>query len=161
MLEMARGALFNSLGERVRGAAALELYAGSGALGLEALSRGAEKCLFVERDKAAAAALTHNIARCRMQDRAETRMAAAEAFLAGASGDYSLAFVDPPFAEGGEWRIGGGAETAMRSLAGIMAVGGSLVLRLDDSEVPPEWPNLESEDERRYGRSLICRYRRR
>lgn len=160
MLELARGALFNSLGELAWGAAVLDLYAGSGALGLEALSRGAKSCLFVERDRTAAAALAHNIAKCRMLDRAETRTMAVGAFLAGASGNYGLAFVDPPFAEGCEWRIGGGAEKAMRSLAGIMAAGGRLVLRLEDSESPPEWPELESEGGRVYGRSLICRYRK-
>ncbi|MDR3077975.1 MAG: RsmD family RNA methyltransferase, partial [Planctomycetota bacterium] len=74
LLEMARGALFNSLGERVAEASVLDLYAGSGALGLEALSRGAKSCLFVERDRAAAAALARNIAKCRMRDRAEARM---------------------------------------------------------------------------------------
>jgi hypothetical protein len=81
-----------------------------------------------------------------------------ENFLAGAAGAYGLILVDPPFAEGGEWRAGGGEGEALRSLAGILAIGGTLILRLDASVAAPEWPGLDPEGERTYGRSRVCRY---
>ena len=160
-LEMARGALFNSLGPLPAGTRALDLYAGSGALGLEALSRGVEHCVFVEQDAAAFAVLLRNIEKCRMRDRAEARRLPAEAFLAEDAGRYGLAFVDPPFREAPEWRAGGGADSSMRALAERLTAGGTAIFRMEDGNEPPEWPGLQAMGGRRYGRSLICRYRKR
>ncbi|MDR1534830.1 MAG: 23S rRNA (adenine(2030)-N(6))-methyltransferase RlmJ, partial [Planctomycetota bacterium] len=108
-LEMARGGIFNSLGGLVIGARVLDLYAGSGSLGLEALSRGADACLFVERDPLAFAALLRNIGRCRMGRIARAECAEAGFFLRGAVGAYGLIFVDPPFSICREWTGGGGS----------------------------------------------------
>lgn len=158
-LEMARGALFNSMGEAVIGARTLDLYAGSGALGLEALSRGAERCLFVENDPLACKALEKNIAKCRMSGRA--RLARGDAFRVAASepGPYDLIFVDPPFPELKEWRGGGRADGLMRETARLLADGGVLVFRLEDGKaLPPAWPGLALGSDRRYGRSRVCRY---
>src|SRR5512134_3046350 len=68
--DRAREGLFSSLGDRVRGARVLDLYAGSGALGVEALSRGAAEAVFVERDRAALAAVRRNLELTRSADRA-------------------------------------------------------------------------------------------
>ncbi|MDR2390774.1 MAG: RsmD family RNA methyltransferase [Planctomycetota bacterium] len=160
-LEVARGALFNSLGSPPAGTRVLDLYAGSGALGLEALSRGAESCVFVEWDAAAFGVLLRNIGKCRMQDRAKARRLSAEAFLADDAGHYELIFVDPPFREAPEWRIGGEADASMRVLARRLAIGGTAILRMENGSEPPEWPGLDAAGGRHYGRSLICRYRKR
>lgn len=158
-LEMARGALFNALGGHIVDAAVLDLYAGSGALGLEALSRGAASCLFVERDTSAYAALGRNIAKCGMERRCRRLRTEVETALAGIDGAFDLVFVDPPFPELPEWRIGRAAEPVIRNCARLVAPGGTLIFRLEDGgAAPPEWPGLRLTADRRYGRSRVCRY---
>jgi N6-adenine-specific methylase len=160
-LEMARGALFNALGDLVVDADALDLYAGSGALGLEALSRGAASCLFVERDRAAFLALQRNVAKCRMSHAAVCRCSDVATALSGLDKSFGLIFVDPPFPELKEWRIGGAAENVMAGIARSLAPDGVMVFRLEDGKAtPPDWPDLRLDSERRYGRSRVCRYSR-
>jgi 16S rRNA (guanine966-N2)-methyltransferase len=89
-----REALFSMLGD-VSGARVLDLYAGSGALGIEALSRGAESALFVERDARAAAAIERNLASLGL-DEPVVRQDAVR-FLARAKGTFDLVFCDPPY----------------------------------------------------------------
>lgn len=158
-LEMARGALFNALGERIDRAVVLDLYAGSGALGLEALSRGAAGCLFVERDPAACLALRKNIAKCGLAARSRVVRSDVGRALTALRRSFDLVFLDPPFPELAEWCETGTAAATMRSAADVLGDGGTLVFRLEDGKIdPPEWPGLELESDRRYGRSRICRY---
>jgi len=89
-----REALFSMLGD-VSGARVLDLYAGSGALGIEALSRGAESAVFVERDPRAVAAIERNLESLGLQQ--EVRRQDAVRFLATAAGTYDLVFCDPPY----------------------------------------------------------------
>ncbi|HZQ76547.1 MAG TPA: 16S rRNA (guanine(966)-N(2))-methyltransferase RsmD [Acidimicrobiia bacterium] len=92
--------VFAALGpDRLAGARVLDLYAGTGALGLEALSRGAAEALFVERDAAAARAIRSNIETLGFGDRAVVRAAAVAAVLAGPapSDGYDLVLLDPPY----------------------------------------------------------------
>jgi 16S rRNA (guanine966-N2)-methyltransferase len=89
-----REALFSMLGD-VSGARVLDLYAGSGALGIEALSRGAESALFVERDQGALGALRRNLDAVGAS--AEVRRQDVLRFLAGPEGTYDLVFCDPPY----------------------------------------------------------------
>ena len=89
-----REALFSMLGD-VSGARVLDLYAGSGALGIEALSRGAEAAVFVERDPRAVAAVRRNLDAVAVE--AEVVQDDALAYLRRASGPYDLVFVDPPY----------------------------------------------------------------
>ena len=92
-----RETLFNWLQPVVGGARCLDLFAGSGALGLEALSRGAEEVVLVERDGQAAAALRAAIDRFGASGRATLVHGAAEAFLDANAVPFDLVFVDPPF----------------------------------------------------------------
>jgi 16S rRNA (guanine966-N2)-methyltransferase len=89
-----REALFSMLGD-VSGARVLDLYAGSGALGIEALSRGAETALFVERDPRALAALRRNLEAVGVE--APVRAQDALRFLASPEGVFDLVFCDPPY----------------------------------------------------------------
>lgn len=98
-----REALFNSLVslDVVRDAAVLDLFAGSGALGIEALSRGAAHVTFVDSSHEALAAVRANLERTGLADRATVLRSDAQYFLergAGASASYDLALVDPPYA---------------------------------------------------------------
>ena len=89
-----REALFSMLGD-VSGARVADLYAGSGALGIEALSRGAESALFVERDQRALAALRRNLDA--VGAHAEVRRQDVLRFLASPEGTFDLVFCDPPY----------------------------------------------------------------
>ena len=97
-----REAIFNALGSRdaLEGARVADLFAGSGALGVEALSRGAAHATFVDRDHQARRAVARNLAACGFEDRATVVAAPVERWLAGlAPGDaFDLAFCDPPYA---------------------------------------------------------------
>lgn len=98
-----REAVFNALASRGLDGeiAAVDLFAGSGAMGIEALSRGARRVVFVERDRSAAAVVRANLAATGLGERAEVVVATVESWLddAGAAGDvFDVAFCDPPYA---------------------------------------------------------------
>jgi 16S rRNA (guanine966-N2)-methyltransferase len=92
-----RETLFNWLGGRVQGAACLDVFAGSGALGLEALSRGATHVTFIEQDAAAARALSLLLQEWQARG-AQVVRADALRYLAGAARPADIVFLDPPFA---------------------------------------------------------------
>jgi 16S rRNA (guanine966-N2)-methyltransferase len=94
-----RETLFNWLGARTHGARCLDLFAGSGALGLEALSRGASHVSFVDSDEAVARELRLRLAEWQAGD-ARVQRADALKFLAGAAQPFDIVFLDPPFAAG-------------------------------------------------------------
>jgi 16S rRNA (guanine966-N2)-methyltransferase len=97
--DRARETLVNRLQPALPGARVLDLFAGSGALGLEALSRGAGEALLVERDRDAAESLRQTIARLHANDEAQVVVADALAFLrAPLHGRFDIVFLDPPFA---------------------------------------------------------------
>jgi 16S rRNA (guanine966-N2)-methyltransferase len=91
-----RETLFNWLAPTIAGARCLDLYAGTGALGVEALSRGADECVFVERDRTLCRLLDENLARLKVSD-ARVINDDAAGFLANAGPAFDLVFLDPPF----------------------------------------------------------------
>ncbi len=92
--------LFGILGDRVPDARVLDLYAGSGALGIEALSRGAERAILVERGREPLAAIRDNLARAGLQARASVHGVDVKKFLGSPGEDrFDLVFLDPPYAE--------------------------------------------------------------
>lgn len=104
MLDRVREALFATLGDRIEGSRVLDLYAGSGSLGLEALSRGASWAWMVERSRAALAVLRKNVEKLRIEEVAHTLRGDALSELSWgldqAAGErFGLIFVDPPYAE--------------------------------------------------------------
>ncbi|HEY9557112.1 MAG TPA: 16S rRNA (guanine(966)-N(2))-methyltransferase RsmD [Acidimicrobiales bacterium] len=97
-----REATFNALGSlgAVVDAAVIDLFAGSGAMGIEALSRGAAHVTFVDRDRAAIRAIEANLAACDLAERATVVSTGVERFLSGLGPDqrWDLALIDPPYA---------------------------------------------------------------
>lgn len=91
-----RETLFNWLGQQLYGQQVLDLFAGTGALGIEALSRGAAGVDFVERDSRVAAQLSSNLERLNINPSA-VHINDVQAYLAGAAKPYALVFLDPPF----------------------------------------------------------------
>jgi 16S rRNA (guanine966-N2)-methyltransferase len=147
-----REALFSILGARVPGARVLDLFAGSGALGLEALSRGAASATFVDDAPAAIRAVNANLAALRAT--AEVRRGDALGFLGAASSaaaQYDLVFLDPPYrlAE----RLSGRLSEA---LPAVLAPGAAAVAESDRRA--PLALDLPLHDERRYGDTLIRIY---
>jgi 16S rRNA (guanine966-N2)-methyltransferase len=95
-----RETLFNWLQQRIPGARCLDLFAGSGALGLEALSRGAAHVCFVESHGPAARELTATLERFGASAQAEVHLMPSSRFLAAQHGVFDVVFLDPPFASG-------------------------------------------------------------
>jgi 16S rRNA (guanine(966)-N(2))-methyltransferase RsmD len=129
--------LFNVLAPRIGGARFLDLYAGSGAVGIEALSRGAAEAVFVERAAPALKALRANLARLGMKEGAQVAPGSVATFLRKeADASFDLVFLDPPYDAAGEYAavlglLGGKA-------AGLLADGALVIAehfrkdRLDD-----------------------------
>lgn len=150
-----REALFNLLSARIdfSGLQVLDLYAGSGALGLEALSRGAASALFVESDAKAAKVITRNIAALGVAGASVRRGVVSAVLAAGAAGPVDLVLADPPY-EVDDAAIG-------EVLAALAAAGwtrpGTVVV-LERSAAGPEvgWPQGWSRwRPRRYGDTRI------
>ena len=145
-----REALFAVLGD-VTGARVLDLFAGSGALGIEALSRGAAHGTFVDGDPAAVGAVRRNLAALDLEADAEAHRADARAFLRNARGaghEYDLVFVDPPYR-----RAAALAGELSEALPPVLAPGARVVAE-SDRRAPLELA-LPLRDERRYGETLI------
>jgi 16S rRNA (guanine966-N2)-methyltransferase len=144
-------ALFSMLGE-LDGAIALDLFAGTGALGIEALSRGAERTVFVERDKAAIAAIRANLASLGLDgSQAEVRVGDARGALRAAreAGEtYDLVFVDPPYDHAREW-----AGELVELLPAVLAPGARVVVE-SDRRAPAELPFAVAQS-KRYGDTTI------
>lgn len=92
-------ALFNILGKKVANAVFLDLYAGAGGIGIEALSLGARRVVFVDASRDSLSAVKQNIEQTGFDDRAQIVLSRAELFLKKPSGPYDIVFLDPPYAE--------------------------------------------------------------
>jgi 16S rRNA (guanine966-N2)-methyltransferase len=148
--ERVRQAVFSSLGDAVDGAKVLDLYCGSGAYGLEALSRGAAHATFVDDDPHAVDACRTNAEHSGFSARAEVRRAAVERYLKRPSGRFDIVFADPPYAEA----LSDGLERAL-------AKEGWLVVERRWSQRPPDDPEgVVLQADRRYGDTRILMFRR-
>jgi 16S rRNA (guanine966-N2)-methyltransferase len=148
--ELARKAAFDILGGRVAGASVLDACAGSGAYGLEALSRGAVHATFVERDRAAREILGRNIERLGVSSQVtlEGRSVAAYVAMAGlgsSAARFDVVFHDPPFEES--------SAEDLALLLRLLARGGALVHERGDDRVPNA--GRAPDDVRRYGRTRL------
>ena len=146
-----RESLFNMLahggfGDPVPGARVLDLFAGTGALGLEALSRGAESATFVETGRPALALLEENLRLTGASDRARVLKADATRLPRAPDTPFDLVFLDPPYGKG----LG---ERALAAAAGWMAPG-ALILWEEAAEMPAP-PGFARADHRRFGQTHI------
>lgn len=150
---LVREAIFNIIGDRVDGARVLDLYAGTGALGIEALSRGAAHATFVEGEAACIEAILQSLSRAGFPDRATVmrgRLPAAAKRLESSS--FDLIFLDPPYSEEG-------AEETLMEAARLLAPSGMVVFEHGSRYNPPERPGgLRMAERRVYGDSAIALY---
>ncbi len=141
-------ALFNILAPRIPGARFLDLFAGTGGVGIEALSRGAEAATFVERDETALGDLRFNLARTRLEQGAAVVRADVFAFLRRTPEAFDVVFVAPP-----QWKgLWEQTLAALDAAPGWVAGDGVVVVQTDPKEVREhELAALERYDLRRYG----------
>jgi 16S rRNA (guanine966-N2)-methyltransferase len=151
--DRAKEALFSALGERVTGAQVLDLYAGSGAIGIEALSRGAARAVFVEKGRKALDALRHNLNTVGFTNGMVIGQSV-EAYVGSARGEFDLVFCDPPWAMATDE-----VEHVMEAVDRITAPGAEFIVQRRapdrEPEPPPGWRHVTT---RRYGDAKICRY---
>jgi 16S rRNA (guanine966-N2)-methyltransferase len=147
-LDRVREALFNIVAPRLVGAAVLDLYAGTGALAIEALSRGARLALVVEPDGRARSALYRNLTGLDLMERADVWPGTAErAIRRMPSGRFDLVFLDPPWVEGVGDRV-------QRELPRVLAPAG-LVVHERGAQGALAGEGLTLVDRRRYGRTVL------
>lgn len=149
-----REALFARLGP-LDGVRVLDLYAGSGALGVEALSRGAARAVFVERAPRSLAVLRENLAALELGGRARVEPGDAARVirrLAARGERFDLVLLDPPYASAELAR----ALVALRQ-AGLLAPRATLVIESGRRHPLPEVAGFAVRDQRRYGETLITR----
>ncbi|MGD8377149.1 MAG: 16S rRNA (guanine(966)-N(2))-methyltransferase RsmD [Acidobacteriota bacterium] len=155
-----REALFNILQAEVAGSRFLDLFAGTGAVGIEALSRGAAAATFVEQRGSHAGLIRRNLEACGLAARARVVEGdVLEVLRRGADGaePYALIFLDPPY-EAFDLR-----RAALRRLpgSGLLAPGGRIVAECPSRESRTAVQNLTLERVARYGEAALCLYRAR
>lgn len=150
-----RGAVFSILGsDAVQGVRALDLYAGSGALGLEALSRGAESVDFVEANARRGRHIRQALAMLGLSEKGNVRSGRVERLLESLEGEYGLVFADPPYALD-DW------DALMQALnrQGMLSEGGLVVVEHRRStNMAEEYGKLTLLTRRRYGDTDISIY---
>jgi 16S rRNA (guanine966-N2)-methyltransferase len=155
--DLVRGAIFDALAAQDTDLSrVLDLYAGSGALGIEALSRGAEHCDFVERNTAAAAVIAENLRKLGLQDQAKVHKLAVARAGERLHGPYSLVLADPPYDDEA-------APAAVAAVAGssLVAPDATLVLELSSrNEAPETLGPLRIVWSRKHGDTQVAIYRR-
>jgi 16S rRNA (guanine966-N2)-methyltransferase len=154
-MDRVKAAIFSSLGEEIVGARVLDLFAGTGALGIEALSRGAASALFVEDNSAAIAAIERNLARTKFQGR--IRRQDVFAFLRSnqESDSFKIIFADPPYEK---TKAGGEFTTLLLEdpqLVGILEPSGIFVLEKRPAEQMPPMPLWNVIRARAYGATEV------
>lgn len=150
--DMARKAIFDMLGPTVEGARVLDLFSGSGALAIEALSRGAVEAVLVESSREACAVMLANLTAAGVRDRGVVRRRDAERFLARTASDpFDLAFLDPPYGRG----LGFVARILGKlGSGGWIRTGGTVVVEAVSGTV--EWPpGFRETRTRRFGRTQV------
>ncbi len=148
-------ALFGVLGERVQGARVLDLFAGTGSVGIEALSRGAARVVFVDRSPKALRVLRENLRRTRLEEGAEVVLDDAFRYLSRTEEPFDLIYVAPPQYRG-LWK------EALLALEGssALAPGSEVIVQIHPKEFEDlNLARLRLVDQRKYGSTLLCFYR--
>ncbi len=154
-IDRVRESVFNMIAGKVPGAKVLDLFAGTGAMGLEALSRGAWFCFFVDKGAEAVRLIRENVQLCAAQERSriiQAPVAPAIRRLGSETELFDLIFIDPPY--------GKGYIEQTLEIVGAVALNDALVIaERHVKDKPPLVPQIWHEDrERRYGDTLISVY---
>lgn len=154
-LDRIRENLFNIIREQVPGSRVLDLFAGSGAIGLEALSRGAESAVFIEKDRQAYRILADNVAKAGQESRSRCINQSYDAWLGSGREQFDLIYADPPYSLDA-W------EDCLERIGrlGCLAEEGLLILESPrDKALPAEAGPFVLVREQRYGNTKIWFYK--
>lgn len=156
-MDRVRGAIFSSLGDAVPGARVLDLFAGSGAMGIEALSRGAASATFVDANPRCITCVKDNLRRSRLEGSVQT-MDALKFVELYAAHSFDLIFADPPYAKKVGDRDFAAELLCLPQLLEAFAGGGTLVLERLSKSPEPAGCVLQLMRVKRYGESEIAYY---
>lgn len=152
--ERVKEAVFSIIQFEIEGRKVLDLFAGSGQLGIEALSRGAASAVFIESDKEAAGVVRDNLQKTRLEDKATLLQTDAIAFLASTASVFDIVFLDPPYAANL-------LHKALTAAAGKTSPGGILVCEHPFADaVPSEVGDFTLQKTYKYGKTAVSVYRR-
>lgn len=146
-------ALFSAIQFELGDKKVLDLFAGSGQLGIEAISRGARHCTFVESNKQAYAVVEQNIKKCKIEDKCTLVFSQASSFLMNKN-NFDIVFADPPYHKGL-------IEECLPRLVGMMNDGGVIICEsARDEELPENVDGWCVDRVRNYGKTKLSYYRK-
>jgi 16S rRNA (guanine(966)-N(2))-methyltransferase RsmD len=155
ILDRVKTPLFDILRPTLSGAVILDLFAGTGAVGIEALSQGAQSCVFLDTNAKAVATIRDNLGTCGLLDKAEVRHTDAFIFLKNSVKRFDLVYVAPPQYKG-IWI------EAMRTIAErpqLLSETGQIIVQIDPTEYEPlELETLKETQQRKYGNTILVFY---
>ena len=152
--DMTKQAVFNIVQNYVEGSTFLDLFAGSGQMGIEALSRGAKHAVFVDASPKAIQAVRENLAHCGFADKAKVAQMDAQSFLKSTTTRFDLAFLDPPYQQ----QI---IDAVLPAVVQQMAPGGIILCETERNEQLPEQAGDYALTKTYfYGKAEITAYRR-
>jgi len=153
MSERVRGSLFNIVQNELAGAKVLDIFAGSGSLGIEAISRGASEVVFVERDLAANKILNENVKKLGLNDHSKIYKMGAKTFTDKNPGEsFDIIFADPPY---NDMQL-----STVSELGGILKPNGLMVLSYPGRGEIPTVYGVVVVDNRNYGTAALAFYRK-
>lgn len=152
MSERIRNALFNRLQMELQGATVLDAFAGSGALGLESLSRGAISATFIEKDRVAQKIIAKNIERLQVENKAHLIRARVSAAIKTIDQEFDIIFADPPYYDP--------QFSTVTKLFRLLKPNGLMVLSYPGNGEVPTGAEVVVVDNRSYGNAALAFYRK-
>ncbi len=150
-LDRVKESLFSSLMPYLANAVVLDLFSGSGALGIEALSRGAAFCDFVDASNKSLSVTRSNLSATHLEENAAVHLSDWKAFLKRTERKYNLVFLDPPYSKGIENEVFGCLSAVLENAA---------VVALETEKVPPAFDGFSIIRQAKYGRVYITLYKK-
>ncbi len=151
-IERVKEGMFSSIQFDLPGARVLDLFAGSGQLGIEALSRGAARCVFLDQNRDAVNVIMNNCKHCGVFDRSRVSVGDAMLFLNAAREEFDIVLLDPPF----------GGDTLVQVLPLVdkcLAAGGIVLCESErGAELPEQVGDLQLKKQYKYGTILVWKY---
>ena len=145
--------LFNIIQFQIEGRVFLDMFAGSGQIGLEALSRGADKAYFLDASKKSIAVIEKNVAACGFEDKARVINADSIVYVRNIHEEFDVIFLDPPYRTGL-------LEKALEAAAPKLTEGGILLAEHPvDEQLPDSVAGLEKQKDYKYGKIILTSYR--
>ncbi|MFV0351689.1 MAG: 16S rRNA (guanine(966)-N(2))-methyltransferase RsmD [Oscillospiraceae bacterium] len=152
-MERVKEGVFSSLHFLLPGATVLDLYAGSGQMGFEALSRGAVRCTLVDSSRDAVAVIKENARATALYEKCNVACMDVLAFLANSREKFDVIFADPPYRTGA-------VPALLQQIESVAAPGAQVVCETEkQAELPQQVGGLTLQKTYRYGTVLISRYR--